>query len=61
MHGVEIMASLAGALPLYSAQPKCHFRAGFQGLVQEIITVDSVGLSTADINSFPRDHLRSTL
>jgi hypothetical protein len=32
-----------------------------QGLVQEIITVDSVGLSTADINSFPRDHLRSTL
>jgi len=51
MHGVEIMASLAGALPLYSAQPKYHFRTGFQGLAQEIITVDSVGLSTANIRS----------
>ncbi|WZB73369.1 hypothetical protein WJ968_33985 [Achromobacter xylosoxidans] len=34
-----------------------HFRAGYRRLAAQIISVDSVGLSTADITSFPRERL----
>ncbi|MGG7598229.1 M81 family metallopeptidase [Pseudomonas sp. WC1] len=34
-----------------------HFRAYFNGMAEQIITVDSVGLSTANITSFPRSRL----
>ncbi len=35
-----------------------HFRAYYQHLAKQIISVDSVGLSTADITSFAREHLQ---
>jgi microcystin degradation protein MlrC len=56
LHGID-----AGKRKIIALKGANHFRAGFKGLVQDIITVDSTGLSTANITSFPRHHLKSML
>jgi microcystin degradation protein MlrC len=56
LHGID-----AGKRKIIALKGANHFRAGFAGLVQDIITVDSTGLSTANITWFPRHHLKSTL
>lgn len=38
-----------------------HFRAGFNTLAAKIITVDSIGLSSAAITSFPRQRLAASV
>lgn len=52
LHGIDVtkrhIVALKGAN---------HFRAGFTGVAREIITVDSPGLSTAAVTSFPRNRL----
>lgn len=56
LHGID-----AGKRKIIALKGANHFRAGFKGLVEDIITVDSMGLSTANITSFPRHHLKSML
>ncbi|MEA3116917.1 MAG: hypothetical protein QOI13_187 [Paraburkholderia sp.] len=52
MHGVD--APQRRIIALKGAN---HFRAGYREVAAKIISVDSVGLSTADIASFPRTRL----
>ncbi|MFT3799619.1 MAG: M81 family metallopeptidase [Burkholderiaceae bacterium] len=52
MHGIDALARKVIAL-----KGANHFRAAFNPLAAQIITVDSPGLSSADILSFPRHRL----
>ncbi|WP_341643798.1 M81 family metallopeptidase [Thauera sp. SDU_THAU2] len=52
MHGIDALARKVIAL-----KGANHFRAAFNPLAAQIITVDSLGLSSADILSFPRRQL----
>ncbi len=52
LHGVDVTA-----YKLIAIKGANHFRAGYRRLATQIISVDSVGLSTADITSFPRERL----
>jgi len=55
LHGID--PQTCSLVALKSAQ---HFRSGFQSMAREIITVDSGGLTSLDVASFPRSHLRVT-
>ncbi|MNM74873.1 hypothetical protein D3C81_866380 [compost metagenome] len=52
LHGLDV-----GNHKIIAIKGANHFRAFYNRVVQQIITVDSVGLSTADITSFPRRNL----
>ncbi len=52
LHGIDVNGRKIVAL-----KSSNHFRAGFQALASAIITVDSPGLSSADVASFPRSRL----
>ena len=52
MHGID--APKRRIIALKGAN---HFRAGYRDIAATIISVDSLGLSTADITSFPRTQL----
>lgn len=52
LHGIDV-----NAYKLIAIKGANHFRAGYRRLAAQIISVDSVGLSTADITSFPRERL----
>ena len=52
LHGIDVTA-----YKLIAIKGANHFRAGYRRLAAQIISVDSVGLSTADITSFPRERL----
>ena len=51
LHGIDVRVQA------HRHQGANHFRAGYRRLAAQIISVDSVGLSTADITSFPRERL----
>ncbi|MDB5769368.1 MAG: MlrC family protein 2 [Collimonas fungivorans] len=52
LHGID-----AARYKIIALKGANHFRAGFRTLAAKIITVDSEGLSTAAITSFPRERL----
>ncbi|NML99082.1 M81 family metallopeptidase [Paraburkholderia sp. RP-4-7] len=52
LHGIDVHTRKIVAL-----KSSNHFRAGFQSIASAIITVDSPGLSSADVASFPRSRL----
>lgn len=52
LHGIDVNRRKIVAL-----KSSNHFRAGFHALASAIITVDSPGLSSADVASFPRSRL----
>lgn len=56
LHGIDVRTYKLVALK--SSQ---HFRAAFEPIAEEIITVDSPGLSTLDLRSFPYSHLPNPL
>lgn len=49
LHGLDV-----SGYKIIAIKGANHFRAYYKGMAERIITVDSVGLSTADITSFPR-------
>ncbi|WP_353191949.1 M81 family metallopeptidase [Pandoraea pnomenusa] len=53
MHGLDVSAH-----KLIALKGANHFRAYYRHLATQIISVDSVGLSTADITSFDRERLQ---
>jgi microcystin degradation protein MlrC len=56
LHGIDVMQRRVVAIK--SAN---HFRSGFRNIAKQIITVDSVGLSSSDASSLPRIKLTSNL
>lgn len=52
LHGLNVTAYKAVAI-----KGANHFRAGYRTVAKQIISVDSEGLSTAAIASFPRERL----
>lgn len=56
MHGVDIMRYKVVAL-----KGANHFRARYNIIASEIISVNTIGLSSADIKSFPRQHLKKSV
>jgi toxic protein SymE len=52
LHGIDVTKRRVVAL-----KGANHFRAGFEDVAREIVTVDSPGLSTAAVTSFPRSRL----
>jgi microcystin degradation protein MlrC len=53
LHGLDVTGH-----QLIALKGANHFRAYYRTLAKEIISVDSVGLSTADITSFARERLQ---
>lgn len=56
MHGIDIMRYHVVAL-----KGANHFRARYNIIASKIITVNTTGLSSADIAGFPRTHLKKAL
>jgi microcystin degradation protein MlrC len=56
LHGIDV--SLRKIVAIKSAN---HFRAGFKSVAADIISVNGEGLSTAAIESFPRERLSASL
>ena len=56
MHGIDIMTYKVVAL-----KGANHFRARYNQIAGKIITANTIGLSSADILSFPRENLKKQL
>ena len=56
LHGIDVQQRQVVAI-----KGANHFRAGFRGVARQIITVDSEGLSSADLSLFPRNRLAVAL
>jgi microcystin degradation protein MlrC len=52
LHGIDVLTRKIVAL-----KGANHFRAGYSRIADRIITVNSIGLSSADIAGFPRSRL----